>query len=126
MPEYLYQHPESEEYKYIFQGIKDTHEYIDNDNVKWNRIFTSPQLNTVGTIDPFDKNQFINKTSATKGNYGDLMDRSAELSAQRAEKLGSDPIRDKYLNNYAKSRRGLRHSQDERGKKKIKGIDVEF
>ena len=67
MPEYIYQHPDSEEYKLILQGINDVHEYIDDEGVKWNRIFTTPQVSTVGSIDPFSQNDFVNKTAQKKG-----------------------------------------------------------
>ena len=128
MPEYLYQHPQSEEYKYIFLGMEDIHEYVDDDGVEWNRIFTTTQLSavTIGEIDPFDKNDFINKTAQKKGSYGDLLDASRDLGRQRKEKLGYDPVQNKYFDDFSKSRRGLRHPQDKRGHKKIKGIDVEF
>ena len=103
MPEYLYQHPDTNEIKNVLQGVNDPHVYIEN-NIKWKRVFTAPQLNTMGTIDPFDKNQFINNTANTKGNYGDLLDRSKELSAQRKEKLGHDPVQNKYFDNYSNTK----------------------
>jgi len=115
MPEYIYQHPESQEYVSIFQGIHATHEYIDQYGTKWNRIFTTPQLNCVGTIDPFSKNDFVNKTASTKGTYGDLADRSAELSAQRKAQLGYDPVQNKYFDDYSKKRKGVKHPKDKRG-----------
>lgn len=124
MPEYLYQHPETEEVKSVVQGVREEHVYIEND-VKWNRIFTAPQLNTVGTLDPFNKNQFINATSNTKGNYGDLLDRSKELSSQRKEKLGHDPVQDKFFNEYSVQRKGRAHPNDNRGRQ-TKGVDTEY
>ena len=124
MPEYLYQHPATNEIKGVIQGVNDPHVYMEN-NIKWKRVFTAPQLNTVGTLDPFNKNQFINNTANTQGNYGDLMDRSRELSAQRAEKLGHDPVRNEYFDNYSKARRGIKHPDDKR-KNKSKGYDVDY
>ena len=124
MPEYLYQHPETYEVKSVFQKVNDEHVYV-VDNIKWNRIFTSPQLNTVGTIDPFNKNQFIDKTANTKGNYGDLLDRSRELSEQRKEQRGHDSVLNKYFDDYSKDRKGSRHPNDTRGTKK-KGYDVDY
>ena len=124
MPEYLYQHPETNEIKGVIQSVNDPHVYIEN-NIKWKRVFTAPQLNTVGTIDPFDKNQFINNTANTKGNYGDLLDRSRELSAQRKDRLGYDPVQNKYFDDYSKTRKGLRHPKDARHRD-TKGYDVDY
>ena len=124
MPQYLYQHPETQEVKSVVQGVNEPHVYIEN-NIKWNRVFTAPQLNTVGTIDPFDKNQFINNTANTQGNYGDLLDRSQELSAQRKEKRGYDPVQNKHFDDYAKARKGLRHPKDTRNRS-TKGYDVDY
>ena len=44
MPEYLYQHPDTEETKSIIQSIHDKHEYIDEQGIKWNRVYTVPQM----------------------------------------------------------------------------------
>jgi hypothetical protein len=115
MPQYIYQNPNSEEYKLVFQGINDVHEYIDDSGLKWNRVFTTPQVSTVGAIDPFSQNDFVNKTSQKKGSYGDLVDQSKELSAKRAEQLGYDPVQNKYFDDYSKSRRGIKHPKDTRG-----------
>jgi len=39
-----------------------------------------------------------------------MMDLSADLSAQRAEKAGgADPVKEKFYNTYAKERRGAEH-----------------
>ena len=126
MPQYVYQHPVSEEYKIIIQGINDKHEYIDDAGTQWNRVFTPPQVSAVGEIDPFNQNDFVNKTAVKKGSYGDLIDASKELSQKRKDKLGYDPIQNSYYDNYSKSRRGLKHPNDNRGVKKTPGYDVEF
>lgn len=125
MPEYLYQHPTTEKVISVIQGINDEHSYTE-DGVEWNRIFTSPQLNTVGTIDPFDQNQFINSTSDTKGTYGDLIDRSKELSEKRKEKLGHDPVLDKHLKNYSEKRGGKAHPNDPRRVMKSDQVNFNF
>lgn len=112
MPLYTYQHPETEEYIDIIQGMNDTHVYIDQEGVSWKRIFYSPQANIDSNTDPFDNEAFINKTSNQKGSYGDLIDQSKELSQKRADKLGYDPVKNKYFKEYRKKRRGLKHPQD--------------
>lgn len=125
MPEYIYKHPDTDDHVILFQGIHDKHEYLDTEGVKWQRVFTAPQLNCVGTIDPFDKNDFVNRTATTKGTYGDLVDRSAELSEQRKAKLGYDPVQNKYFDNYSKARRGVKHAKDTRHDDS-KGYNVDF
>ena len=87
--------------------------YIDEFGVKWERIYSSPQLNTIGSIDPWNSSDFVNKTSSTKGSMGDLMDRSKELSNQRAsENNGIDPVKQKYFKKYSKERKGAKHMND--------------
>ena len=125
MPEYLYQHPETKEVKSVFQGIHDTHVY-EEEGIEWIRLFTAPQLNTVGTIDPFDKNQFVNATANTKGNYGDLLDRSKDLSEQRKALRGEDAVQNTFFDNYSKERGGRPHLKDGRKRKVNKGIEVDF
>jgi hypothetical protein len=40
---------------------------------------------------------------------GDLWDRSAELSAKRKDKMGKDPVKEKYFENWSKKRKGKKH-----------------
>ena len=44
------------------------------------RVYTSPELNTVGQTDPWSHNDFMDKTSSKKGTVGDMMNHSEELS----------------------------------------------
>ena len=58
-------------------------------------------------------NDFIEKTSTGQCSMGDLMDRSAELSAKRAEQNdGVDPVKQKYFKKYSKERGGAKHFDD--------------
>ena len=112
MPIYLYQHPKSEDTIEVLQGMNDIHEYIDDDNIKWNRIFTSPNAFIDLESDPFSNTQFIEKT-ANAGTVGEMWDRSADLSAQRASKSGGvDPLKQKYFKDYSKKRDGANHLND--------------
>ena len=43
MPLYSYEHPNTGEITEVFQGMKEPHQYIDEDGVEWKRVFTSPQ-----------------------------------------------------------------------------------
>lgn len=113
MPFYIYKHPEYDEYVEVLQKMTDKHEYTDEFGVKWKRVLTSPQVNATKICDPWNKNDFINSTGAQKGTYGDLMDRSQEMSEKRAaENGGVDPLRDKKFKDYAKLRGGIKDPLD--------------
>ena len=89
--------------------MDDEKKYTDDDGVVWSREFHSPQLNTQGSIDPWSNADFVNKTNKG-GTVGDLLDRSSDLSKQRAEQNGGvDPVKEKYYKDYAKKRRGQKH-----------------
>jgi hypothetical protein len=78
--------------------------------VEWGRVWTVPHASIDSSIDPFSKQQYIDATYKKKGTVGNMMDYSAELSAQRAEKAGGlDPVKEKFYNNYAKERNGTEH-----------------
>lgn len=112
MPLYTYEHPETSETIDIVQGMNDKHTYIDKDGVEWKRVFYIPQASIDSKIDPFDKSSFKEKTGQQKGTYGDLVDRSKEMSEKRKDKLGYDPVQKKYFKEYSKKRRGLKHPLD--------------
>lgn len=127
MPTYIYQHPETEQYIEVFQKMNDEHIYFGEDGVQWSRVLIAPQLNTEAPIDPWSKNDFINKTANTKGDYGDLLDRSKELSNKRAlENGGVDPIKQKHLDNYAKQRGGKRHLSEKSKSFENKNVRVDL
>ena len=109
MPIYVYKHPEEKKYREVFQGMNDKHVY-EEEGVEWKRVFLSPNASIDNSIDPFNNQRFIDATYNKKGTVGDMMNLSAELSAQRAEKLGGlDPVKEKFYNNYAKERGGAEH-----------------
>lgn len=110
MPEYLYQNSKTEEIISIIQGINQDHIYIDTNGLKWNRIYTVPQLNTDGTLkSDCTAKQFSEYTSKKNGNLGDLFDRSAELSEKRSKIIGKDPIKEKYFKDWSAKRKGKKH-----------------
>lgn len=111
MPYYTYSSPQTGKTKDIFQGMNDVHEYFDEEEgIMWERVFTVPQASIDTQIDPFNQNQFIDKTGNNKGKMGDVYDRSAEMSAKRAAKAGGvDPLKAKYYEEYSKKRKGKPH-----------------
>ena len=96
-PIYIYKHPDHEEYVEIIQGMKEDHVYVDEEGVEWEREYTPPNAQIKDTIDPFNKNQFLQKTADSKGTMGDMIDRSKELSEKRKEVLGKDPVQEKFF-----------------------------
>jgi len=107
---YVYKHPDTDEHREVVQRMNDEHIYIDEFGVEWGRVWTIPHASIDSCIDPFSKQQYIDATYKKKGTVGNMMDYSAELSAQRAEKAGGlDPVKEKFYNNYAKERNGTEH-----------------
>lgn len=112
MPIYIYQHPQTEEYVEVFQGMNDEHIYSDESGIAWKRVFTSPSAAFDLDIDPFDNTKFIDKTT-NAGTMGELWDRSAELSAKRAAQHGgTDPYKKEYFKEYSEKRKGAQHWKD--------------
>lgn len=127
MPMYLFQHPSTEEVKEIFFGMNDDKKYTDDKGVEWKRIYSLPQLNTEGSIDPWSNNDFVNKTANMKGTVGDMLDKSSELSSMRAEKNGGiDPLKKQYFKNYSKERKGAKHHLDKPKTYESKNVKIEF
>lgn len=109
MPLYTFSHPETGEEKDVFFSMNDKKQYIDASGVSWTREYISPQLNPNGTVDPWDSKSFVDKTN-NKGKLGDLLDRSADLSKERASQNGGvDPVKEKYYKKYSKERNGAIH-----------------
>ena len=73
MPIYIYKHPEEELYEEVVQGMNDPHVFS-KDGVEWQRIFLSPNASISSNDDPFNSNNFVEKTANMKGTIGDMMD----------------------------------------------------
>lgn len=112
MPLYTYEHPESEETIEVLQGMNDVHVYIDSSGIEWKRVFHSPNASIDANIDPFSQKAFTEKTGANKGTYGEMVDRSKEMSNKRKDKLGYDPVQKKWFKDYSKKRNGVKHQLD--------------
>jgi len=113
MPIYIFEHPKTKQRKEIVLRMTEPHEYTDDKGVKWNRVFESPQASTgttIGNIDPFNKQAFIEKTGKMRNiTQGDLWDISADLSAKRAKKMGKDPVKEKTTKAYERKTGGKTH-----------------
>lgn len=124
MPEYTYKKPNENIYEDVFQSMSEPHVFF-KDGVEWDRVFTNPQLNVNGgKIDPFSQKEFVDKTGRMKGTMGDLFDLSAEMSYERANKDGKDPVKEKFLSDYKKETGKTHHSQVGKGKFENKLFEV--
>ena len=129
MPLYIYLNESTNEYREILQGMNDPHEYFgetDEVNEPWQRVFTIPNASIDTQIDPFNSNQFVDRTGSKKGSYGDMLDYSSEMSQRRADQAGGvDPVKEKYFKEYSKKRKGAKHFEQMKTFEN-KGIEVKY
>ena len=129
MPIYIFANPDNHfETIELIQDMNDIHEYY-RDGKKWDRVFTKPQASFDTAIDPFNSNDFVEKTRNKRGSLGDLWDKSSELSEKRAKIGGKDAILEKSHKDYQKTRRGKIHPDVRKARAVEKlnkmGVDVE-
>lgn len=116
MPIYIYEHPKTGQQKEIVQTMREPHVYSEG-GVEWKRVFAVPQasIDTLDNIDPFNKQQFIERTGNMRGiTQGDLWDVSAELSRKRAKKVGKDYVKENSALEYKKKTGGKDHPHADR------------
>lgn len=126
MPNYLFKHPEKEEYIEVFFHMNDEKIYIDENGTQWERRWTVPNasVDSISDIDPFDTKKFVEKTGKMKGDIGNLWDISKEASDRRADKVGGeDPIKKKYFKDYKKEN-GINHWHDRPSKIETKHATI--
>ena len=127
MPLYTYRHPETDECKDILQSMNDEHVYIEEEGVEWKRVYFAPNASIDSNIDPFSQRQFTDSTGAKKGTVGDMLDYSDEMSQRRAEKSGgTDPVKQKYFDDYAAKRNGQRHIAEKKKTYESKNVKVDY
>ena len=97
----------------------------------WQRVYDAPQVNignyVAKKVNPWDNNQFIERTGKMKGTYGDLQDYSAQMSEKRAKEspTGEDPVKRKHFDKYEK-KVGKKHFDDKPKTIETKNIKVEL
>jgi len=123
---YTFEHPVTGELREVYFKLDDKKEYFgeveDGEKpIKWHRRFSIPYASSNTKVpDPFSQKDFMQSTGGKKNmTFGDLWDKSAELSEKRAKIAGADPLKEQHFDNYAKSRNGLKHLSDDRDKKSI-------
>lgn len=108
MPVYSFINPDTGEEIDLVQSMKEPHVYVDENGLEWKRVWSLPNAAIDAEIDPFDKQAFSRKIDGGtgKGTVGELWDRSREMSEKRKQKLGYDPIQDKFKKDYSEKRGG--------------------
>jgi len=97
----------------------------------WQRIYDTPQVNignyVAKKVDPWNNNQFVERTGKMKGTYGDLHDYSAQMSEKRAKEsiTGEDPVKRKHFDKYEKNV-GKKHLEDTPKVIETKNVKVEL
>ena len=87
--------------------MSDPHVYVDDEGTEWIRVWNVPNAAIDSRPDPFDSKSFVESTKNNNGTLGDLWDQSREASEKRKEKLGYDPVQQKYFKDYSKNRQGM-------------------
>jgi len=112
VPLYLYANPKNpKEIIEVFQGMNDAHEFKKN-GIKWDRVYLAPNSSIDTKINPHSEADFVNKTANKKGTMGDILDASREASEARTKTHGTDPVKQKHYDDYAKKRDGMRCMQE--------------
>ena len=103
----------------------------DGQDEGWKRVYDSPQVN-IGNyiakkVNPWDNNQFVERTGKMKGTYGDLHDYSAQMSEKRANEsiTGEDPVKRKHFDKYEKNV-GKKHVDDKPKVIENKNVKIEL
>jgi hypothetical protein len=126
MPLYTYENPDTGETVDVLQSMNEEHSYTDQNGLKWKRVYQIPNASIDSQIDPNSSTAFIDATKNKKGTYGDLLDKSRELSEKRAKTYGgSDPIKEKFFKDYSSNRNGAVHP-DQKKTYESKRVKVEY
>ena len=103
MPFYLFQNPETQEVIEVMQSMKADHVYVDDNGLKWERVFTVPNAAIdSGGIDPYAENDILKATEKRGITCGEMFDLSAEMSQKRESKDGKDKVKEKAQKDYKK------------------------
>jgi len=110
MPIYQYKNPDTGEIVEVVQKMKDKHEYVDEDGVIYERVWSIPNANTDTQIDAFSEKDFVEKTRNKKATMGEFWDMSREMKEKREQKSGApDKIQKAYMKEWSDKRKGKKH-----------------
>ena len=124
---YIFENPRTGEIKELSQKMSDEHVYIDEEGLEWKRLWTPINFSIDGKINPWSKNSFETSTQDKNYTLGEMWDRSAEMSAARADKEGGvDPVAEQWKKDYSKKRKGTKYTKDGNLMGKIDAVNVEL
>ena len=119
MPVYRFINPETSETVDIIQGMKEPHTHVDGNGLEWEREWSVPNAAVDSEINPENKSDYLRKTENKHMTVGDMMDQNKAMGEKRARLHGGeDPVRKKYFKEWSKKRKGKKHPEDPKGKKK--------
>lgn len=82
----------------------------DDEGLEWRRIFTVPQAaSNITKVDPYSPKDFNRRLDNKNVTIGQLWDEAGNLSQRRAEKDGTDLVKEKYYEKYSRERQGCDH-----------------
>lgn len=112
MPYYDFENVDTGKVDSVFYHMSETKDYAGpkgDQPGKWRRVWSNPQAAFDSRpVDPHSARDFSRVTNK-KGTVGELWDRSAEMSAKRADKEGVDPIKSSFYKDYARKHPGKSH-----------------
>ncbi len=114
MPQYVFARLDepsvTQDLVYSMKEVPSVGTVITIEGVKWKRVFTRPQASFDTRVDCYSAKDYVKATAKSNDNVGSLWDRAQELSHKRAQKEGGvDPVKKRYLDNYAKTHKGAKH-----------------
>ena len=131
---YKFRNTQTDEIVEVEMSMKDYAPYKGESGEEdvWERVYETPQINmgvsTAKSLDPWSRNDFINRTKDMRGNYGDIMDHAKEMSEKRAKEsfTGEDPVKRRYFDDYSAKRGGKKHIADLKKTIENKNIKVDL
>lgn len=96
MPIYVFKNPKTDSIREVLLSITEDHSYVDENGLKWERVFTIPYTSIDTSVDPFSEKDFVKKTANKNYNIGDMWDISKELGEKRKKQDGKDSIAEKH------------------------------
>lgn len=129
MPNYEFQKLSDNSIHCIFFKFSDAPaigSVIEYESEQYKRIASVPYASQDTVIDPYSEKDFVRATNKKGGTFGELFDRSAELSKIREQKDGVDKISEKTKKEYNQFKDALEppKKQKEAALKNLKRLGV--
>lgn len=111
---YQFTHPDTNKMVEVSQKMDEDHVYVDESGEEWVRVWNSPAAVIDGRLSADTSElEFMRKTSDKNYNLGQMWDLSKDLSSKREKQRGKDPVRESYLKDYSKKRKGKAPPSDQ-------------